>query len=66
MRKVRNSNEEMFGRISPMPGRHCPFVSNPFKECFIANINSQSINEAIHYCGNNFEECEIYRSAEKQ
>ena len=66
MKKIRISNQEMQGRIAAMPGRHCPFVSNPFEECFIANINSQSIDEAIYYCGNNFEECERYRTVDKQ
>lgn len=52
----------MQGRTASMPGRRCPFVTNPFEGCIITNINSQNIDEAIYYCGNNFEECEIYRS----
>jgi hypothetical protein len=66
MKKIRISNQEMLGRIASMPGRHCPFVSNPFEECLISNINSQNIDEAIYYCGNNFEECGIYGGVDKQ
>jgi len=59
-KKNRNQTREIHGRIASAPRRHCPFVANPFNECFIANINSQNIDQAIYYCGNNFEECEIY------
>ena len=62
----RNQNQEVQGRIASTPGRHCPFVANPFDECFVAGINSQNIDQAIHYCGNDFEECEIYRKATMQ
>jgi len=57
-----NSSKDLQKRIASKPRRHCPFVANPFDECFIARINSQNIDQAIYYCGNDFEECEIYRS----
>ncbi len=53
-------------RISSVAGGHCPFVGDPFADCFVASINSQNIDLAIYYCGKNFEECEIYRSAVKR
>ena len=43
------------------PRRHCPFVGNPLSECFLVGMNSQNIEQAIYYCGDNFEECEIYK-----
>ena len=39
----------------------CPFVKNPFSDCYCFNLNSRNINPAIHYCSNNFEKCEIYQ-----
>ena len=47
--------------IASRPAGHCPFVKDPFDECFVTGINSQNIDQAIYYCGGHFEECEIYR-----
>jgi hypothetical protein len=62
----RNQDRGSKERTASTPGRHCPFVADPFDECFIAGINSQNIDEAIHYCGNNYKECKIYRRATRQ
>ncbi len=40
----------------------CPFVKNPYTYCYCFNMTSKDINSAIHYCGNNFERCEIYKN----
>jgi hypothetical protein len=40
--------------------RWCPFVENPFEDCLCADMNSQKVEEAIYYCGGNYQECEIY------
>ncbi len=41
----------------------CPFVNNPYEDCYCYDMNSQEkIIKAIHYCGENFKECEIYIS----
>lgn len=39
----------------------CPFVANPFKECYCFNLTSRNIEPAIKYCGNGYEKCEIYK-----
>jgi hypothetical protein len=40
----------------------CPFVEDPHDDCYCFNImNSLEISRVIHYCGKNFEECEIYK-----
>jgi hypothetical protein len=46
--------------IALKAGKLCPFVQNPFEECFVAGIDSQNIEKAIYYCGSHFDECEIY------
>jgi len=43
-------------------GRYCPFIGDPLRECFLIDMNSQNIEQAIYYCGGNFEKCEIYRN----
>ncbi|MBW1940472.1 MAG: hypothetical protein JRI28_03705 [Deltaproteobacteria bacterium] len=41
----------------------CPFVPDPYEDCYCYDMNSQEkIIKAIHYCGEKFEECEIYIS----
>lgn len=39
----------------------CPFVKNPFPECYCFDMTSKNIDIAINYCGNNFQECRIYK-----
>jgi hypothetical protein len=40
----------------------CPFVKNPFSECYCFNMTSKNIDTAINYCGNKFSKCEIYKN----
>jgi hypothetical protein len=39
----------------------CPFIRNPLEKCYCANLDSLNTEEAIFYCIENFENCEIYR-----
>lgn len=41
--------------------RQCPFVQNPPSEdCYCVKLDSLSVEDALYYCGKNFEKCEIY------
>lgn len=48
-------------RIPSGAWRRCPFIESPCDDCFVARLNSQNIEQAIYYCGGNYEECEIYQ-----
>jgi len=39
----------------------CPFLGEPFDYCYCVKMNSQYVERAVYYCGNNFKSCEIYR-----
>lgn len=41
--------------------RHCPFVEQPFDDCFVNEVNSQNIGRVLYFCGGHFEECDIFR-----
>lgn len=41
-------------------GRLCPFVKNPFDDCYCIKLASQDIEKTIIYCGGNFERCEVF------
>ena len=43
-------------------GKNCPFLQNPFDECYCYDMRSQDIEYAIYYCGKHFDECETYRN----
>jgi hypothetical protein len=48
-----------------LPGRTvdlCPFCHKPFEHCYSRSLNSQSVDKVLHYCCNNFSDCEIYKS----
>ena len=38
----------------------CPFVEDPHEDCYCFDRNSLRISKALHYCRENFRECEIY------
>jgi hypothetical protein len=38
----------------------CPFIRSPFASCYCASTSSLYTEATIHYCGGNFQECEIY------
>jgi len=42
--------------------RACPLVKNPSPDCYCFNMTSRNIDTAIVYCGNKFNECEIYKN----
>jgi hypothetical protein len=58
--RTHKPEEEIKAWIAARADGLCPFVGDPFDECFVAGINSQNIDQAIHYCAKYFEECEIY------
>ncbi len=39
----------------------CPLVREPLAECYCANLHSGTTEAAIHFCGEYFEECPVYR-----
>lgn len=38
----------------------CPFIRKPFENCYCVSTSSLFTEATIHYCGGNFEKCEIY------
>jgi len=40
----------------------CPFVKNPFPDCYCFDMTSKTIDPAIAYCGDKFNECQIYKN----
>ena len=40
----------------------CPFVENPFQECFCFDFhNNKHVKLAVFYCSKNFRQCDIYQ-----
>ena len=44
----------------PINKKLCPFLNEPFDECYCSRMSSQDIERAVYLCSNNFEFCEIY------
>jgi len=40
--------------------RLCPFLPEPFENCYCVKMDSQDIERAVNLCNYNFEICEIY------
>ena len=40
--------------------RFCPFIRNPFDDCYCIKLASQDIEKTIIYCSGNFERCEVF------
>jgi hypothetical protein len=41
--------------------RLCPFLLEPFDNCYCVKMDSQDIERAVNLCSNNFNICDIYR-----
>lgn len=41
--------------------RLCPFVENPFSDCYCKDMNSLKITRASFYCLGNYTMCEYYK-----
>lgn len=41
--------------------RLCPFLLEPFDNCYCVKMDSQDIERAVNLCSNNFIVCDIYR-----
>lgn len=39
----------------------CPFIKEPFEECYCSQMNSHATEKVVKYCGGNYEECDIYQ-----
>ena len=35
-------------------------MKDPWDECYVADMDSRNVALAVHFCGEHFEECEIY------
>lgn len=44
----------------------CPYVKNPFRECYCFDLSSKTIDSAITYCGNNFRSCGFFKKFQSQ
>ena len=40
----------------------CPLVKNPLSDCYCFDLTSKNINPAIHYCGENYTACRIFKN----
>jgi len=45
--------------------RMCPYLDDPDSDCYCMNLNSQTVESVIHYCGGMFKECEFFRRREE-
>ena len=43
----------------------CPFVADPHEECYCFDLQSINVKQAIFYCQQNHERCEIYNEKTK-
>ncbi|MFO0754619.1 MAG: hypothetical protein U0411_14995 [Thermodesulfovibrionales bacterium] len=61
-RELRKRRENANGRKgATFVKKPCPFTQDPYDNCFCAKMLSQNIEAAIHYCGSNYKQCEIYK-----
>lgn len=47
--------------IKTPPGRLCPLVKRPQKDCYCSNITSSNVESAILFCMGDYAECGIYQ-----
>lgn len=62
LRRENSKKEKMLKKSVPNNKKLCPFLQEPFDDCYCVKMNSQDIEMAVYYCGKNFEACEIYKN----
>lgn len=45
--------------------RMCPYIDDPDADCYCINLNSQTVEAVILYCGGVFEECRYFQRRKK-
>lgn len=58
---IKGKMREEITRHTAKEKRLCPFIDEPFDDCYIKNMISLNTEAVINYCGGNFEECPIYK-----
>ncbi len=44
----------------------CPYIQDPFDDCYCMKLRSQDIEKTVYLCSNNFESCQLYRANGKR
>ncbi len=39
----------------------CPCIENPFEECYCNHMNSQKVEDILHYCNGDYWSCDTFR-----
>lgn len=39
----------------------CPFLENPFDDCYCVKLSSQDIERAVYLCSKSYELCDVYK-----
>ena len=55
----------MGNKLAAAPNEACPFLKNPFEDCFCARLGSQDIPMVLKYCCDVFLLCEIYKKQQR-
>ncbi len=50
----------MYVQLTRTRKKVCPFLREPFEECYCSSMSSQDIEKTIFFCSENFKTCEIY------
>lgn len=44
----------------------CPFMQEPFDDCYCSSLNSRLVGQALFYCGEHYTQCATYENNIKQ
>ncbi len=48
-------------KLNARKKRLCPYIRDPFDECYVVTMASLNTEELLYYCGGNYKECAIYK-----
>lgn len=47
--------------VSILKKMKCPFIYEPYEDCYCAAMNCRNTEKAHYFCGENFPRCGIYK-----
>lgn len=48
--------------VRKSPSSHCPFIHTFSPSCYCTEMKSTRIEDAIYYCGGDYQKCNIYNN----
>jgi len=58
-------DDDLSAAVNRLPGGLCPYITQPFNDCYCYRITSHMIVTALRFCGGAYRQCTIWQRHQK-